>query len=158
MLNLSHETTENGSGILNGRRIQSKYASYWSLGWQTDRKYNRTQTSGLLSHFSIKVGCGSTFGSSNSQSWKQIIMLLFRYYCDHHWIESIRLYSIGTKHGKRCTFTGLPSSYIGKMLLEAIVVRALVLSSAQQILIFKRFRSAWSNIDQHKFSIVSSDP
>ncbi|GBP47294.1 hypothetical protein EVAR_38058_1 [Eumeta japonica] len=31
-------------------------------------------------------------------------------------------------------------------------------SSGPEILIFKRFRSAWPSIDQRKFSIVSSDP
>lgn len=33
-----------GSGIFE-ERIKSKYASYCSLGWQTDRRHNRTQNS-----------------------------------------------------------------------------------------------------------------
>lgn len=48
--------------------------------------------------------------------------------------------------------------HIMEILLEAIVVQALGPSSGPEILIFKRFRSAWPNIDQNKFSIVSSDP
>ncbi|GBP21285.1 hypothetical protein EVAR_11680_1 [Eumeta japonica] len=45
-----------------------------------------------------------------------------------------------------------------EIVLEAVVVQALGPSSGPEILIFKRFRSAWPSIDQRKFSIVSSDP
>lgn len=45
-----------------------------------------------------------------------------------------------------------------EIMLEAIVVQALGPSSEAEILIFKRFRTAWPNIDQNKFSIVSSKP
>ncbi|GBP54469.1 hypothetical protein EVAR_47338_1 [Eumeta japonica] len=48
--------------------------------------------------------------------------------------------------------------HIMEIVLEAVVVQALGPSSGPEILIFKRFRSAWPSIDQRKFSIVSSDP
>ena len=48
--------------------------------------------------------------------------------------------------------------HIMELILEAVVVQALGSSNGPEILIFKRFRTAWPNIDQNKFSTVSSDP
>lgn len=48
--------------------------------------------------------------------------------------------------------------HIMEIMLEAVVVEALGPSSGPEILIFKRFRTFWPNIDQNKFSGVSSDP
>lgn len=47
--------------------------------------------------------------------------------------------------------------HILEIMLEAVVNEALGPSSGPEILIFKRFRTAWSNIDQNNFSTVSSD-
>lgn len=46
--------------------------------------------------------------------------------------------------------------HIIELMLEAVVIQALGPSSGP--VIFKRFRTAWPNIDQNKFSTVSSDP
>lgn len=48
--------------------------------------------------------------------------------------------------------------HIMEIMLEAVVLQALGPSCGSEILIFKRFRTAWPNIDRNKFSTVSSDP
>lgn len=48
--------------------------------------------------------------------------------------------------------------HIMEIMLEAVVTQALGPSSGPEILIFKRFRTFWPNINQNKFTTVSSDP
>jgi hypothetical protein len=48
--------------------------------------------------------------------------------------------------------------HIMEIMLEAVVLQALGPSSGPEILVFKRFKTAWPNIDQNKFSTISSDP
>lgn len=53
---------------------------------------------------------------------------------------------------------GLPPShiYLMKIMLEAVVSQALNPSSGPKILLFKRFKAAWPEIDQTKFNHAPS--
>lgn len=47
--------------------------------------------------------------------------------------------------------------HIMEIMLEAVVLQALGPSSGPEILIFKKFRNAWTNIDKNNFSPISND-
>lgn len=47
--------------------------------------------------------------------------------------------------------------HIMEIMLEAVIIEVLGPSSAPDILVFKRFKTAWPNIDQSKFSTIQSD-
>ncbi|GBP45069.1 hypothetical protein EVAR_33174_1 [Eumeta japonica] len=77
---------------------------------------------------------------------------------DQLWLSQNSVMELGRTEDRKDALWLACRHHIMEIVLEAVVVQALGPSSGPEILIFKRFRSAWPSIDQRKFSIVSSDP
>ncbi|GBP37604.1 hypothetical protein EVAR_34641_1 [Eumeta japonica] len=90
-------------------------------------------------------------------TWATKSNVLLRHHCGQYRFKSRCLHFIRTEDRKDALWLAC-RHHIMEIVLEAVVVQALGPSSGPEILIFKRFRSAWPSIDQRKFSIVSSDP
>ncbi|GBP85747.1 hypothetical protein EVAR_97243_1 [Eumeta japonica] len=80
-------------------------------------------------------------------TWATKSNVLLRHHCGQYRFKSRCLHFIRTEDRKDALWLAC-RHHIMEIVLEAVVVQALGPSSGPEILIFKRFRSAWPSIDQ----------
>ncbi|GBP11189.1 hypothetical protein EVAR_6014_1 [Eumeta japonica] len=84
-------------------------------------------------------------------TWATKSNVLLRHHCGQYRFKSRCLHFIRTEDRKDALWLAC-RHHIMEIVLEAVVVQALGPSSGPEILIFKRFRSAWPSIDQHFYN------